>query len=387
MNSQLTSSLNTIIKSIRLTLDDKRAQRIQSEQIRQTRIEHSPQFMNGRVKSNIPSVETDDSFFGLLWKFFSTRSQYKPKHALPYQAVDTNKLQSRSQALRVTWLGHSSLFIEVDKQRILIDPVFEYAAPRFSSRLFKRNVAAPVSKEALSLPDVILISHNHYDHLEESTVRYYASKNVMFYVPLGVGRYLEKWGINPDSIQEFDWWEEQVLNGVQIMATPANHNSARGLFDGNKTLWASWVIKAESGSVFYSGDTAYGAHFKAIGDKLGPFDLTFMEVAANVKGGKRFPVEAWGHMQASHTMQAHLDVQGDKLFPVHWSTYELFMHQWDEPVNDLIGEAQKTSIELVTPFIGQSVDFSKPISSHYWWQESSKVQNEIDDSLCLIKAR
>ncbi|WP_036821275.1 MBL fold metallo-hydrolase, partial [Photobacterium sanctipauli] len=249
-----------------------------------------------------------------------------------------------------------------------------------------RNVDAPVSREDLPTPDVILISHDHYDHLEESTARYYANKDVMFYVPLGVGRHLEKWGVKPQNISEFDWWESQVINSVRITAAPANHNSGRGLFDSNTTLWASWAIQAEAGSIFYSGDSAYGEHFKEIGQKLGPFDMTFIEVAANVKDGKGYPVEGWGHMQAAHTMQAHLDVGGDKLFPVHWSTFELFLHQWDEPVNDLIEEALAHQVELVTPLIGQSLDMSQPIRTTYWWQGSEQWQASSDAAQFVYRA-
>ncbi|WP_342743768.1 MBL fold metallo-hydrolase [Photobacterium proteolyticum] len=278
-------------------------------------------------------------------------------------------LAKSSQSLRVTWLGHSSLFVEVDNTRLLIDPVFEYAAPSFFARWFERNVDAPVSREDLPIPDVILISHDHYDHLEENTARYYANTDVQFFVPLGVGRHLEKWGVKAANIQEFDWWESQQFNSVTITSAPANHNSGRGLFDSNKTLWSSWAIQANAGSVFYSGDSAYGEHFKEIGERLGPFDLSFIEVAANVKNGKGYPVEGWGHMQAAHTMQAHLDVRAEKLFPVHWSTYELFLHRWDEPVNDLIAEAETHNADLVTPLVGESLDFSQPVRTTYWWQD------------------
>ena len=347
---------------------------VRSQEIREARIASSPQFKDGKAITNMPSVQSEEGMLSVMWKFFMQRDQYKPQQRLQFQAVDTPLLETASDALRVTWLGHSSLFLEADGLRMLVDPVFDYASPSAFARMFSRNVDAPVSREDLPLPDVILISHDHYDHLEEATARFYADKNVRFFVPLGVGRHLEKWGVKPGNIEEFDWWESVAIGTVRITSAPANHNSGRGLFDSNTTLWSSWAIQAEAGSVFYSGDSAYGEHFKQIGERLGPFDMTFIEVAANVKDGKGYPVEGWGHMQAAHTMQAHLDVGGDKLFPVHWSTFELFLHKWDEPVNDLIAEAQVHNVELVTPLIGQSLDMSQPFQTTYWWQGSEQWQ-------------
>ncbi|MCW8328788.1 MBL fold metallo-hydrolase [Photobacterium sp. SDRW27] len=353
---------------------------VRSQDLRQERIASSPQFVDGKVVSNLPQVNAEEGMLKTMWKFFMQRDRYKPDSRLQYQAVDTGLLSESSKSLRVTWLGHSSLFVEVDKTRLLIDPVFEYAAPSLFSRWFERNVDAPVNRIELPVPDVILISHDHYDHLEESTARYYADKDVQFFVPLGVGSHLEKWGVKPSNIQEFDWWESQQVNSVTITSAPANHNSGRGLFDSNKTLWSSWAIQANAGSVFYSGDSAYGEHFKQIGERLGPFDVSFIEVAANVKNGKGYPVEGWGHMQAAHTMQAHLDVRAEKLFPVHWSTYELFLHRWDEPVNDLIAEAEQYQADLVTPLVGESLDFSQPIKTAYWWQDQGEFAEWIDYS-------
>lgn len=372
MNTTLKTSMVAVLAALGVVVSSNEnvdGDYVRSEDLRQERIASSPQFIDGKVVSHLPKVNAEEGMLTTMWKFFMQREQYKPQSRLQFQAVDTQLLAEPSKSLRVTWLGHSSLFVEVDNTRLLIDPVFEYAAPSFFSRWFERNVDAPVSREELPVPDVILISHDHYDHLEESTARYYANEGVKFFVPLGVGRHLEKWGVKPSNIQEFDWWESQQLNSVTITSAPANHNSGRGLFDSNKTLWSSWAIQADAGSVFFSGDSAYGEHFKQIGERLGPFDLSFIEVAANVKEGKGYPVEGWGHMQAAHTMQAHLDVRAEKLFPVHWSTYELFLHRWDEPVNDLIAEAEVHNADLVTPLVGESLDFSQPVRTTYWWQD------------------
>lgn len=342
-----------------------------SELKRLERIADSTQFKDGKVITRMPNVASPESMSSVMWKFFFQRGALKPQSTLPNMPVDVAKLSTRSLEPRITWLGHSSLFIDIDNTRVLVDPVFDYASPWIAKSLFSRNVNAPIAKEQLPTPDVIVISHDHYDHLEESTVRFYADKDVEFFVPLAVGRHLEKWGVAPSKIREFDWWDSATFNGVTFTAAPANHNSGRTGFDSNSTLWASWAIRGQSGSLFYSGDTAYDSHFKQIADKLGPFDMAFIEVAANVKDGKGFPVENWGHMQARHTMQAFMDLGAKKLFPVHWSTYELFAHKWDEPMTDLIAEAQVTGAELVTPMVGETIPVHGETYTHFWWMDDS----------------
>jgi len=340
----------------------------QSKQQRAEKIAQSTQFKEGKVISRLPSVASPESMSSVMWKFFFERGSLKPSNTLPHQPVNLELLSQRSDSMRVTWLGHSSLFIDIDQTRVLIDPVFEYASPWVAQKLFSRNVEAPINREKLPVPDAIVISHDHYDHLEESTIRFYADKNVKFFVPLAVGKHLESWGVSPKQITELDWWESAEINGVELVATPANHNSGRTGFDSNTTLWASWVVKGSNGSFFYSGDTAYDTHFKEIGEKYGPFNMAFIEVAANVKEGKGFPVENWGHMQARHTMQAFIDVKAENLFPVHWSTYELFAHKWDEPMTDLIAEAEVSGANLVTPMVGETLNVTSGMKTSYWWQ-------------------
>ncbi|PWI32563.1 MBL fold metallo-hydrolase [Vibrio albus] len=340
-----------------------------SEKQRQVRIKASPQFQRGKVIGRMPYTPYQESKLYLNIISFLNRSRLKPQASLPYVKADIKALNKRSQSLRVTWLGHSSLFMEMNDARILIDPVFEFAAPLIARSWFSRNVNSPVTKEALPLPDVIVISHDHYDHLEKSTIKYFADKPVCFFVPLGVGKHLENWGVHPEKIQEFDWWESAVVHGIEITATPANHNSGRTGFDNDKTLWCSWAFRSEQGRVFFSGDSAYDDHFQAIRKRLGRFDLAFMEVAANVKNGSGYPVENCGHMQARHTMQAFQDLGAETLFPVHWSTFELFTHQWDEPMNDLIEEAEASGARVVTPMVGEVCYPKRRQEISFWWRK------------------
>jgi len=347
-----------------------------SVKLRRARINASSQFENGRVIERMPNTPFQQSIMGLLWTFFFRRHHLAPQHPIHYKDVDVDRLRIRSEALRVTWLGHSSLFIEMNHTRLLVDPVFGHASPLMTKPIFDRNVAAPVSRENLPVPDIIVISHDHYDHLEKSTVKFYANTSVHFFVPLGVGRHLENWGVDPHLIKEFDWWESTVLNGISITAAPANHNSGRTGTDKNTTLWCSWAIQSINGSVFYSGDTAYDRHFKEIKNRLGHFDIAFIEVAANVKNGVGFPVENWGHMQARHTIQAFQDLEADTLCAVHWSTFELFTHRWDEPMDDLISEASHVGASVMTPMIGESMDLSNAHNTFYRWWKDDPVGEE-----------
>ncbi|NOH62376.1 MBL fold metallo-hydrolase [Vibrio sp. RE88] len=384
MSNRIKASVNSALGVMgfsQLLNTESGVERQQSERLRAKRIVNSKQFKNGKVVARMPNVPSPESMSAVMWKFFFQRGSLKPQTMLPHVPVNMVKLAQRSDDMRVTWLGHSSLFIDIDRTRILIDPVFEHASPWVAKKLFSRNVKTPVKRDELPLPDAIVISHDHYDHLEESTIRYYADKDVVFMVPLAVGRHLEKWGVSSAKIQELDWWESTTINGVKLTAAPANHNSGRTGFDSNSTLWASWAIHGKSGSLFYSGDSAYDTHFKEIGKKLGPFDMAFIEVAANVKEGKGFPVENWGHMQARHTMQAFMDLGAEQLFPVHWSTFELFAHRWDEPMTDLIEEAKVTGAKLVTPMVGETLELNDEINTSFWW----KNQNEkwVKGDLCF----
>lgn len=267
------------------------------------------------------------------------------------------------------------LHLDIDGMRVLIDPVFGAAAPRLFSGMMARNSLSPVSREELPIPDVILISHDHYDHLEKDTVQYFAGKNVRFLVPLGVGKHLEKWGVSTEQFQEFDWWQGTEIGSVTFTATPANHSSGRGILDQRKTLWASWVIKGKKQNIYYSGDSAYGEHFRQIGDKFGPFDLTFIEAASD-----GYPVAGWGHMQARENLQAHRDLQGKVLIPVHWSAYDLFIHYWNDPVIDIYQGARLQGIEVKTPMIGEPFSLPVQLASPLWWQTEKSRHTVVADA-------
>ncbi|MCF7480627.1 MBL fold metallo-hydrolase [Vibrio sp. J1-1] len=333
------------------------------------RIHHSPQFENGRVKNAMPKVPSHQPLWQVFWSYLGGRAPLCPNGHLPYSPIVHDQFLHRSDPMRVTWLGHSTMLVEVDGVRILTDPVFDYASPLIAKAWFERNIPNTHARESLPVPDVIVISHDHYDHLEASSIRFYADKSVIFYVPLGVGKHLIKWGVCADDIVEFDWWESIQYANVELICTPANHNSGRTYLDKNTTLWASWVMKGRSETLYFSGDSAYDQHFAEIAQRFGPIDIACLEVAADVKENQGYPVENWGHMQAHHTVQAFKDLQAKKLLPVHWATYELFTHKWDEPIEDLISHCQNESITLLTPMPGESFYVQNEVRNCTWWQK------------------
>ena len=212
-------------------------------QSREARIAQSPQFQDDKAISHITQEKgsTPDTL-PMLKKFFFQRGKNFSSDIPVYKAAKA-ALMTPAEDFRAMWLGHSMLSFEIDGLRVLIDPVFGAAAPQLFSGMMERASLSPVDRDELPLPDVIVISHDHYDHLEEDTVKYFAKKNVRFLVPLGVGKHLESWGVQAEQFEEFDWWQSTDIQGVEFTATPANHSSGRGILDQRSTLWASWVIK------------------------------------------------------------------------------------------------------------------------------------------------
>ncbi|MDT7702923.1 MAG: hypothetical protein QOJ30_5248 [Pseudonocardiales bacterium] len=266
--------------------------------------------------------------------------------------------------LAVTWFGHSSVLLEIDGCRVLADPVWgERVSP---SPVFgpKRLHPAPAPLERLPPVDVLLISHDHYDHLDLPTVTAIAAdpkhSAARFVVPLGIGAHLRSWGVPDERITELDWGGATRVAGLTLTCAEARHFSGRSL-RRNTTQWSSWAIAGPRHRVYFGGDTGYTAAFARAGERLGPFDLTVLPIGAYA--------EVWPdvHMNPEESVAAHRDLRGGVLLPVHWATFNLGFHAWAEPVDRLRLAAGKAGIPLALPLPGQRIDLADPPEVHDWW--------------------
>jgi L-ascorbate metabolism protein UlaG (beta-lactamase superfamily) len=303
-------------------------------------------------------------FFSTTWEFLFTRNDRTPQVQLPVRPVDLSQMtHPGDDQLRATWLGHSALMINIDGFRILTDPVFEKRVSLLGPTRFNGEV--PLEIDRLPEIDAVIISHDHYDHLNKLSIRLLKDKAKCFIVPIGVGARLEKWGVAGHQIIELDWWQEHRLeNGLMVAATPAQHFSGRGLTDRNQTLWASYVIEAGHHRIFFSGDSGYFDGFKRIGTVYGPFDMTFIEC------GAYNPAWAEVHMFPEQTVQAHMDLKGKLLHPIHWGTFNLSLHPWYDPMERLTTAAAARGVATATPIVGDTTIFGERIPSAHWWRKA-----------------
>ena len=328
------------------------------------KIEGSPQYKDGKFNDmgNAMDMSFTD-YVSTTWDFLFTRNHRTPNTELPVKQVDLSHFNNQGgDQLNVTWLGHSSLMINIDGHKILADPVFEKRISVFGPTRFNGDV--PMDIQQIPKIDAVLISHDHYDHLNKYSVQHIIEKSDKFIVPLHVGALLIDWGVPQDKIVELDWWQEYRLGQkLRVAATPAQHFSGRGITDRKKTLWASWVIEAPSHKIFFSGDSGYFAGFKQIGDKYGPFDMTFLECGAYDKSWPKL------HMFPEQTVQAHLDLKGNVLHPIHWATFNLALHPWYEPMVRFTAAADSKNIKTATPVAGETTIYGMRIPAARWWEK------------------
>jgi L-ascorbate metabolism protein UlaG (beta-lactamase superfamily) len=287
-----------------------------------------------------------------------------PTGPLPAQDPRENWQRKATSGLRATWLGHSTVVVEIDGARLLTDPVWGRRASPSQLAGPKRFQPVPVALNALPPIDAVLLSHDHYDHLCHPTVRALAKTNIPFVTSLGVGAHLQAFGVAPERITELDWWESHRIPGtnIEVTAAPSQHFSGRGLKDRNATLWSSLVMRGPQHKVFFSGDTGLTDEYTLIRDRLGPFDLVMLEV------GAFHP--AWGdiHLGPEHALQALQLLGGGAFLPVHWGTFSLAMHAWDEPAETLLSLAPKQGVPLIMPLLGQPVEPVQVDSVTPWWR-------------------
>ena len=332
------------------------------------RMEHSPQWSGSTFGNRLERV--DGPWLRMTTDWFTRHSEDSvPKDPVPTTARSGADYQvAPASGLRVTWLGHSTLLLEIDGARVLIDPVWGQRASPFSFMGPERWYQNPLPLAELPVVDAVLISHDHYDHLDVSTVRALRERGLRWVVPLGVGEHLASWGVPRDRIVELDWWEETSAGPLRLVATPARHFSGRWLTDQNATLWSGWAVQGPVHRVFYSGDTALHHEFRDIGERLGPFDLTMIEV------GAYDALWADVHLGPEQAVLAHTLVRGQVMLPVHWGLFDLALHGWTEPMERVLVAAQAKGVRLVAPQPGGRVepetDWRPAADVPRWWPEA-----------------
>ncbi len=330
------------------------------------RLEKSKNYIKGKFKypNETPIDYSLKALFPVITEYMKGNPNKRPREKLQVQPISKSLLTSSLDKASVTWFGHSTTLIKLDGHLILLDPIFEaYSSP---FRLGGKRYSEQLSIEVEDLPeiDAVLISHDHYDHLDFQSIKKIRDKVRVFLVPLGVGSHLKRWGINSEKIVELDWWEEVEFYGIKFRCTPAKHSSGRGVFNHNSTLWCSWIIEGNHANVFFSGDSGYGPHFQEIGDKYGPFDLTLIEAGQYDNNGW-WPL----HMLPEETIQAHIELQGRTLLPIHWGAFTLAVHDWDEPIERVLKTARERNVVVAAPRIGETVEIVSPkVPLTPWWR-------------------
>ncbi|MBD9392790.1 MBL fold metallo-hydrolase [Acidovorax sp. ACV01] len=333
----------------------------------------SPQQVDGKFRNTAPREQPGlFKTAAIMWRFATGKpADTVPRQALPVQALSQADLLAAPD--HSLWrLGHSTMLLKIEGKFWLTDPVFSERASPFQFLGPKRFHAPPIALDDLPPITGVILSHDHYDHLDYDAIQQLAPKVAHFVAPLGVGDRLIAWGVPAAKVQQFDWWQGTTIEGLRLVATPAQHFSGRSLSDGNRTLWASWVLMSGQGSdqlrIFFSGDTGYFDGFKAIGERFGPFDLTMIETGAY---DAQWPDV---HMQPHESLQAHLDVKGRHLMPIHNGTFDLAMHPWTEPFERVTALAANAAVPLVAPVMGERLDIRTPALSKHWWRDAAQPQ-------------
>lgn len=330
---------------------------------RAERVRSSNQFRDGRFRNptrGVPVVRTNG--WALMREFLFGGKRRMPPTPLPVESPLESWARRAASDLRITWLGHSTMLIESGELRVLTDPVFGERLGPLSFAGPRRFHPVPATIAQLPALDAILVSHDHLDHLCKSSMLELAKLRVPVITSLGVGTHLERYGI--ETIVELDWWEQHTRCGgdLRFTAVPAHHFSGRTLTDRNTTLWSSWVIETARHRLFFSGDTGMHAGFSTIGERFGPFDITMLEIGAWNP--------AWGdiHLGPENALRAFEMLGGGTLLPVHWGTFDLGLHPWDEPAETLLALAEPMATRLLTPLLGRPFEPAHVEGPHPWWR-------------------
>lgn len=330
------------------------------------RMKASPRYGGGTFHNaaKVMPVLKPGSGLSTVRDYFFGGQRRVPPAPLPATSPLEAWTRAPETGLRATWLGHSTVLVEIDGVRVLTDPVWGERASPYSFAGPKRFQPVPIGLAQLPHVDAVVISHDHYDHLDYPTVLALAATDVPFYTSLGVGAHLEAWGVPAARIHELDWWDSANLPGTELTITfaPSQHFSGRGPAGRNLTLWSSIVLRTAKHGVFFSGDTGLTPEYAEIRTRLGPFDLVMLEV------GAFHP--AWGdiHLGPHNALLALEALGGGAFLPVHWGTFNLAIHAWDEPAETLVREAPSRGTQLVMPRLGEPIEPSRSERVTPWWR-------------------
>lgn len=326
-------------------------------------LEASPNFKEGVFENQIETIMDMNmsKLPGLLKEQFFGKEIRSPEKPNPVKWQEGNQ-QEVDSLVYLTWYGHSAFLLEMDGKRILIDPMLGGASAPVSFLTRRFTYQEPIDLDALTDIDAVIISHDHYDHLDYPTIDKIKDRVGHFYTALVVGEHLKRWGVAPENITELDWWDTVQLGDIELVAAPARHFSGRGFSDRNKTQWASWILKGKHRNIYFSGDGGYGPHFTEIGEKYGPFDFAMVECGQYN--------ERWSaiHMFPEESVQASIDVRSKVMMPIHWGAFNLALHDWRDPIERARAEAAKKGVTVVNPYIGERFEIGQDDISEPWWE-------------------